>query len=167
MLIPSSALFDIRPFSARAAMTNLKRKRHNRSREEDASASAASVGPPCCLLVLLKAVFVGRTAAADARTHFRNSMGGRDRASGLMGARDPSEIRGLTVMCAFLGAGQPSNDICFLFKSTMCDKMFASRHHQAPQCLCFETTGSCLPHGLARDARKLTFEIIRIYLLSF
>ena len=143
-------------------MTNLKRKRHNRSREEDASAS--SVGPPCCLLVLLKAALL---VGPQQRTHFRNSMGERDRASGLMGARDPSEIRGLTVMCAFLGAGQPSNDICFLFKSTKCDKMFASWHHQAPQCLCFETTGSCWPHGLARDARKLTFEIIRIYLLSF
>ena len=74
MLIPSSALFDIRPFSARAAMTNLKRKRHNRSREEDASASAASVGPPCCLLVLLKAALSDEPQQRT-RTHFRNSMG--------------------------------------------------------------------------------------------
>ena len=30
---------------------------------------------------------------------------------------DPSEIRGLTVMCEFLGAGRPCDDFCFLFQS--------------------------------------------------
>ena len=57
------------PFSSRSS-DDKSQKEKAQSIEEDASAS--SVGPPCCLLVLLKAAL---SDGPQQRTHFRNSMG--------------------------------------------------------------------------------------------
>ena len=104
------------PFTARASMTNLKRKRHNRSREEDAS---ASVRRSSMLFACSSQSCLCRTDRSSGRGRILGIQWANNASERFDGSDDPSEIRGLTVMCAVLGGG--SSVQRFLLPVQMCN----------------------------------------------